>query len=232
MFQLEILSKSYLEFCEYQKNLNKKTLKAYRTDLQQFINFMAGSDGELSRTNISNYITYLHKPYRTKTIKRKIACLKAFFNYLEYDEIIEKNPFLKMKVKFQEPSLLPKTMPLITVQTILSTAYQELHQDNNTAFYTKTVLRDIAVLELLFATGARVSELCSLTINDVNLSEGYIKIYGKGSKERIVQIGNEDVLFSLKKYKNIFSLTEKSESFFFINRTGLEIVCQNSLSDS
>lgn len=220
MFQLEALAKNYLEFCKYQKNLNEKTLKAYKIDLYQFENFMKESNGELNKTNISNYITYLHKTYKAKTIKRKMACLKAFCNYLEYDEIIEKNPFIKMKVKFQEPTLLPKTIPLSIIQNILSSAYQELHKDKNTTFYIKTVLRDIAVLELLFATGVRVSELCALTVNDVNLSEGYIKVYGKGSKERIVQIGNVDVLSSLNVYKHAFSLIKSKGDFFFINRLG------------
>ena len=218
MFQIEALTKNYLEFCKYQKNLNDKTLKAYKIDLQQFTSFMKETDGDINKTNLSNYITYLHKTYKPKTIKRKVACLKAFCNYLEYDEIIEKNPFLKMKIKFQEPFLLPKTIPLITIQAILSTAYQKLCQNNNTAFYFKTVLRDIAVLELLFATGIRVSELCSLTINDVNLSEEYIKIYGKGSKERIVQIGNNEVLLALKDYKNTLPLPKSNSEFFFINQ--------------
>jgi integrase/recombinase XerD len=123
-----------------------------------------------------------------------------------------------MKIKFQEPFLLPKTIPLITIQAILLAAYQDLYQNNTTTFYYKTVLRDIAVLELLFATGIRVSELCSLTINDVNLSEGYIKIYGKGSKERIVQIGNKEVLLALTDYKNTLRLPKCNSGFFFINR--------------
>lgn len=220
MIQLELLTKKYLGFCKYQKNLNEKTIKAYTIDLNQFLSFMKESDGDLNKSNMSDYITYLHKTYKAKTIKRKIACLKAFCNYLEYDEIIEKSPFLKMRIKFKEPILLPKTIPLGTIQAVLSAAYQELQHDINTEFYNKTVLRDIAVLELLFATGVRVSELCSLTIDDVNLSEGYIKIYGKGSKERIVQIGNEDVLFALKEYKNAFSLTESKGNSFFINRLG------------
>lgn len=219
MFHLEAFAEKYLEFCKYQKGLSNKTIKAYRIDLQQFISFMKEGDGDLNKINLSNYITYLHKAYKVKTVKRKIACLKAFCNNLEYDEIIAKNPFSKMKIKFQEPSLLPKTIPLITIQAILSSAYQELSR-NNTAFRLRTILCDIAVLELLFATGIRVSELCSLSVNDVNLSDEYIKIYGKGSKERIVQIGNKEVLSALQKYINILPLPESGNEFFFANRLG------------
>lgn len=220
MYQLGALLENYFEFCKYQKNLNAKTLKAYKIDLRQFINFMQESDGELNKANISNYVTYLHKKYGIKTVKRKIASLKAFCNFLEYDEIIANNPFLKMKIKFQEPALLPKTIPLAVIQAVLTAAYRALSQDSSTAFYGNAVLRDIAVLELLFATGVRVSELCSLNISDVNLSEGHIKIYGKGSKERIVQVGNADVLSALKKYQNTFDFTKSQGKFFFINRLG------------
>ncbi len=220
MLNLYNLTTNYLEFCRYQKNLNDKSLKAYKIDLKQFVHFMKDTDCELSKSNVSNYITHLHKNYKPKTVKRKIACLKAFFNYLEYDEFIEKNPFSKMKIKFQEPSLLPKTVSLITIQAVLSATYQESFSQNKSTYFYNSVTRDIAVLELLFATGARVSELCSLTINDVNISDGVIKIYGKGSRERIVQIGNEDVLLALKKYKNAFFSTNNNEGFFFINRLG------------
>lgn len=217
MLQLEDLITNYLEFCKYQKNLNSKTLKAYNIDFQQFINYMRGTDGELNKINLSNYITILHKTYKPKTIKRKVACLKAFCNYLEYDEIIEKNPFSKMKTKFQEPMLLPRTIPLATIEAILSAAYQEINM-KKTAFHIKTVLRDIAVLELLFATGIRVSELCSLPIDDINLDDKFIRIYGKGSKERIVQIVNSDVLLALIDYSNGYAVEMRGGGFFFINR--------------
>ncbi len=218
MINLDKLTNNYLDFCKYQKNLNQKTLKAYRIDLNQFTFFINENKQDLNKTSISAYITHLHKNYKLKTIKRKIACLKAFFNYLEYEEVIENNPLAKMKIRFQEPTILPKTISLITIQTILSAAYQELHNENNTIFYNKVVTRDIAVLELLFASGVRVSELCSLTVENVDLCEGYIKIYGKGSKERIIQLGNEDVLQSLKRYKQAFSIEENGHSFFFLNR--------------
>ncbi len=218
MINIDILTKKYLDYCKYQKKLNDKSLKAYKIDLTQFTYFIKDNDYELNKTNISNFITYLHKTYKPKTVRRKIASLKAFCNFLEYDEIIEKNPFTKMKIKFQEPLLLPKTLSLNTIQAVLSAAYGELYLAKESTNYYNSVLRDIAVLELLFATGVRVSELCSLTVMDVNLSEGSIKIFGKGSRERIVHIANEDVLNSLKRYTNALPINKNG--FFFINRLG------------
>jgi integrase/recombinase XerD len=219
MIDLEKFTFNYLEYCQYQKNLNYKTLKAYNIDLKQFIKFICDSNDGLTRANLSNYITFLHKTYKPKSIKRKIASVKAFLNYLEYEGIIDENPFMKMRVKIQEPLKLPKTMPINTIQLIFSATYRGLSQQRNTSLHQyNTVLRDIAVLELLFATGIRVSELCSLMSGDVDLLEGTIKIYGKGSKERIVQIGNKDVLASLINYENAFTDKIRNTGYFFVNR--------------
>jgi integrase/recombinase XerD len=160
----------------------------------------------------------LHKSLRPKSVKRKIASIKAFCNYLKYEDIIEDNPFVKINVKFQEPFLLPKTIPLCTIQTILSTAYGKLSQPKSSKFQHSVYLRDIAVLELLFATGMRVSELCSLKPNDVNLKNGYIKIFGKGSKERLIQIENAEVLRSLVNYEKAFYDKILKADYFFVNK--------------
>ena len=218
MHNLKTLTSNYLEYCRYQKNLNCKTLKAYTIDLNQFSEFMNSTHDELSRASLSNYITLLHKSYKPKSIKRKIASLKAFCSYLEYEEIIDENPFSKIKVKFQEPFLLPKTISINVIQLLFSSAYKLLKKDDVSEYQHNTVLRDIAVLELLFATGIRVSELCSLTNKDVDLLEGTVKIYGKGSKERIVQIGNPAVLSALKDYRDTFEGKLLQVEYFFINR--------------
>lgn len=218
MLNLEKQTANYLEYCQYQKKLNLKTLKAYAIDLKQFIEFMNTTEGALNRSSLTNYITLLHKEYKPKSVKRKIASLKAFCSYMVYEEIVEENPFVKIKVKFQEPFLLPKTIPINIIQLLLSSAYKFLKREGGSEYQHNTVLRDIAVLELLFATGIRVSELCSLSDKDVDLTEGTVKIYGKGSKERIVQIGNPAVLAALKSYKSAFEDIIIHTDYFFINR--------------
>lgn len=219
MLNLLELTNSYLNFCKYQKNLNKKTLKAYRIDLRQFTEYIEQYNQELSRTILTGFITELHKKYKPKSAKRKIASVKAFFTFLEYEELIQENPFLKIKIKFQEPFLLPRTIPLAIIERLLTAAYQEACESAATSYQPhKAVLRDIAVLELLFATGVRVSELCNLHTNDVDLEQGNIKIYGKGSKERMVQIANAEVLQALKTYSNTFQADINTVGYFFINR--------------
>jgi len=210
----------YLSYCEYQKKLNPQTLKAYRIDLKQFSDFIKNSDGNLSKANINSYITHLHKNFKTKSVKRKLASVKALFNYLKFEEVLAENPFEKISVKFQEPSILPRTIPLKIIKSILLSAYDESLKEDISIYAKSCILRNIAVLELLFATGIRVSELCSLSPANIDLNAKYICIYGKGSKERLIQIPNAEVITALKKYYAAFSKQINNSNYFFINKNG------------
>lgn len=118
----------YIEYCEYRKRLDSKTLKAYKIDLNQYTNFCSDLSSCFCKDVVDNYITGLHKQYKPKTIKRKIASLKAFFHYMEYKEILEENPFKKLDIRFREPKLLPKTISFHSIQTFLSIIYAQKEQ--------------------------------------------------------------------------------------------------------
>ncbi len=208
----------YLEYCQYQKKLNTKTLKAYRIDIKQFQKFIETTDENITRSNLAAYAAHLHKKYKPKTVKRKIASIKAFCSWMEYEDIIQENPFSKINLKFHEPKILPKTIPLDVIQVLLKTAYAEAVNEQYTPYQIQVCLRDIAVLELLFASGMRVSELCSLKVEDINLDNGQVRIYGKGAKERIVNIANPDVLTALRKYKSAFLQQIEDNGHLFVNR--------------
>lgn len=228
MNNLKTLIKEYLAFDQYQKRLDLKTLRAYNTDLQQFSQQYPYANVEKITPNmLEHYISYLHQKYKPKTVKRKIASLKAFFHYLEYKEKIERNPFNKLQIKFREPIILPKTIPLHTVETFLSTLYHQL-KHAKTAYQKRNALRDIAVIELLFSTGMRISELCSLKANDINVYDGTILIYGKGAKERCMQIGNESVLSILSNYKREYFNEIQHCNHFFVNQSG-NILCDQTV---
>ena len=220
MRNLNTLKDEYLLFCQNQKCLDEKTLKAYKIDLIQFLK-MINTDllAEINTNLLENYICALHQTYKPKTAKRKIASVKAFFHYLEYKDYVSSNPFSKIHIKFREPVILPKTIPLNTVELFLSTMYNQLSFSKNDYQY-KNTLRDIAVIELLFATGMRISELCSLSPVNVNLINRTVLIYGKGSKERIIQIGNEDVYQILCKYVQEYQHEIERTGHFFINHLG------------
>lgn len=220
MNSLQTHLKNYLEYCEYQKKLDRKTLKAYRIDLAQFeTNMPISIISEITPDILEDFIAGLHQKYKPKTVKRKIASIKAFFHYLEYKELIDWNPFHKIKVRFREPVILPKTIPLYAMESLLTTVYK-YRKNAKTAYRRRNALRDAAVLETLFATGIRISELCSLKISDVNLYDKSILIYGKGSKERKIQIGNDDVLRILQEYQTDFINEIQSCNHFFANQNG------------
>lgn len=138
-------------------------------------------------------------------------------HFLLIDDIIDSNPFDKIDASFREPSLLPRTIPLNIINGILKAAYNERKLAKN-AYSDKMCLRDIAILEMLFATGARVSEMCSLTPDDIDLEYHSVRIFGKGSRERIVQIENTDVLEILREYSSAFSSDIIFSGYFFVNR--------------
>ncbi len=220
MDDFKIQLNNYLQFCQFQKRLDPKTLKAYRIDLTQFFDQLPVTDiGAITPDILEQFIAVLHQTCKPKTAKRKIASLKAFFHYLEYRDILEKNPFNKLQVKFREPVTLPKTISLSTVEHFLSTIYKQ-QREAGTSYQRKNAIRDAAVIETLFATGMRISELCTLQPRDIDLNEYTILIHGKGSKERIIQIGNEDVINILTKYHDVFYKQINECRHFFVNQNG------------
>ena len=207
----------YIEYCEYRKRLDSKTLKAYKIDLKQFEIFCTDLSDCFAKNVVDDFITNLHKQYMPKTVKRKIASLKAFFHHMEYKELLNENPFTKLEIRFREAKLLPKTIPFHSIQTFLSTLYaqKELAESE---YQLRCCIRDIAVIELLFATGMRISELCSLKPSDIDFESSNILIYGKGAKERIIQLGNQEVIAALVLYQETFKKDIEVCGYFFVNR--------------
>ena len=192
---------NYLKYCITQKRLDEKTIKAYRIDLTQFSN--KTNNIALEQINVDileDYISFLNNCYKPKTVKRKLASIKAFFHYLEYKDIIIFNPFNKMVMQFREPVILPKVIPLHTVEHFLSTIYKQLNEAD-TPYKRKNALRDVAAAEILFSTGT-------------------ILIYGKGDKERRITIGNNQVLQILNQYKKTYHSEINICHHFFANQSG------------
>ena len=119
MNTLEKYIAEYLEYCKYRKRLDTKSLKAYKIDLKQYRLFSCNSQDASSQDTVDHFITVLHKQYKTKTVKRKIASLKAFFHYLEYKDLLAESPFNKLDVHFRGAKLLPNTIPFHSIQKFL-----------------------------------------------------------------------------------------------------------------
>lgn len=171
----------------------------------------------LNREGINCYLFHLHDTYRQRTVKRKIASLKAFISYLEYEEIIDENPFRKINTRFKEEMILPRSIPRHIIMLLLDTMYKEKN-DSLPSGKKKVLIRDIAVIELLFATGLRVSELCALRTEDLDLQNGVFRIKGKGGKERCMQIGNDEVMAAIHEHYHTFQQEIDRQEYFFLNK--------------
>lgn len=190
---------SFLNHLVVEKGFSSNTLEAYRNDLDQFIEFVrdrnhvsnSGNDvngAPLAKEDwrlvdlslLTDYVSSLRnkKSYRDTTTARKVAALKSFFNFLVQEEAIEHDPTEFLSAPRVGRSL-PKYLSEEEVERLLTQAAKQGSPEGK---------RDWAMLELLYATGLRVSELVSLNIHDVNLHEGYIRCMGKGSRERIAYL--------------------------------------------
>ena len=120
MNDIQLHINNYLDYCLHQKRLDKKTIKAYHIDLNQFASYISETQlTDITQDTLESYISHLHENYQPKTVKRKIASLKAMFHYFEYKGLTTQNPFSNMQIKFREPTILPKTIPLHAVEYLL-----------------------------------------------------------------------------------------------------------------
>lgn len=217
MMKMPVLD-AYFAYCRFQKNLDPKTLKAYKIDLTQFLEW-SQSRIEVSRTEMEQYIEMLVQRYKITTVKRKVAAIKAFYRYLVYEEQMQHSPFEKIQLRFRQELLLPRTIDPGTLSKIFVAAYQAREYATTTTG-KKIATRDVAVLELLFASGVRVSELCTITCDTLDLHTRVVLIHGKGNKERQIYLASPQVLAALTTYSKDRKLLESEEPFFFLNRDG------------
>ncbi|MDR2672009.1 MAG: tyrosine-type recombinase/integrase [Coriobacteriales bacterium] len=197
--------KDYLNYCEAVRRLDTKTLRAYRCDLEQFILWLGERRKGLNKEALCSYIAYLNSRYAVSSVKRKLASIKAFAFYVEENRG-EKNPFYGMRLNIKEPRRLPRTIPKESLNKLFATLYASVeHFSDKPSAQTSlrrqfSIARDRVIFELMIATGLRVSELCSLDTESLSTSDKTLRIMGKGAKERILQIENENTTKALNVY--------------------------------
>ncbi|MEP1095970.1 MAG: tyrosine-type recombinase/integrase [Cyclobacteriaceae bacterium] len=208
----------FLDHCEFEKNLSEKTIVFYRIDLLQFLDFVTLQKvrviNKIDKHIVKAYVQHLSK-FEPRTVKRKIASSKAYLNFLEFEDYIVVNPYRKIRVRIKEPKQLPVVLELEEIQSLLSVVKKEGDKvsDKGGHQYMEKV-RDLAILELLFATGIRVSELYNLTNENINLESGKVLVNGKGNKERIVQVCNPETLKTLEHYYKLYEDRLAKSGFF------------------
>ncbi len=215
----------FLDFLAVEQGYSENTIAAYRNDLSQFGRFLAEVDplaaswAEVGKDNIVNYILHLKdREYASSTVARKVAAIKSFFHFLLADGIIEEDPTVTLdspKVKKR----LPKALGHDLVNSLLEEASKSS---------TPKGQRDKALLELLYATGMRVSELVLLNIDDVNLASANVRCFGKGAKERIIPVYDRAV-YALEEYLQKGRprlMKDPKEKALFLNHRGKRLTRQ------
>ncbi len=217
--EIAVAIMEFLWHCRFEKKLDEKTIQAYRADLRQMaeITGTARDIFDISKTDIKNYLQQI-AGFKHKTIKRKIATLRSMLNYLEceYEDYI--NPMRKMQIKMKEPIRLPVVMTIEELRRILDSLYCRSDKCARGTYAYTAAVRNIAVVELLFASGMRVSELCSLRNRDVDMENGEVRIIGKGNKERIIHICQPETLQALHRWLKLKNGVCDSRAPFFTNR--------------
>lgn len=206
-----------------EKNFSKHTAKAYCSDVLSFLIWMDDeSCEEVNFSKVREYFHYIQKfNYKKTTIARKIASVRTFYKFLYRERKVDSNPAMNLTLP-KRPKSLPKFLTPDEVEKIL----------NNVKIETPAGFRNRAILELLWATGMRVSELSGLNFGDLNLENNEIRVFGKGAKERIVLISDRAKRY-LEQYINSarglivapeYTTPDKSDnSPLFINNTGYRL---------
>ena len=220
MWEYEIIE--YQNHLKLERSLSNNSIEAYLNDIKKLTDFLKsrGNDSlkysEVDIDVINDFIEYLYKlGISSYTQARIISGIKSFFNYLVYEEKILANP----TELIESPKLnkkLPDTLNINEIDKIL----------NSIDLSTYEGTRNRAIIETLYSCGLRVSELINITIQNLYLDVGFIKVIGKGSKERLLPIGSsaiKHINVYLKNYRKSFKVIDGNEGFLFLNRRGKKL---------
>ena len=209
---------AFLNSLIIEKGLSKNTIQSYESDIYQLYQWNLSTNKkritELKKIDTSQYVSYLfNQNLKSSSVNRKISSLKTFFNFLLKKKLISANPFAD-QIMPKKPISLPKSISEDDVVKLLDAPKVD----------SLIGLRDRAMLELLYASGVRISELVNIKFSDLDLDRNIIKVFGKGSKERLVPFGEDAAQWisayidERKKNKDLASI-----KYIFLNNRGTKI---------
>jgi integrase/recombinase XerD len=210
--------KSFLNYLSAEKGLSKNTVESYRRDLKKYLNFLSSADKDIISVDRPALVDFIEKlrehGYALSSICRFISSVKGLYRYLLIESLIKEDPSenLQSPKKWER---LPKSLSITEVESFFESALSP-------EISGPAVMRDFVMFELLYSSGLRVSELISMKIEDINFEAGFIRILGKGSKERIVPV-NMRVIESMKKYillQRAEILDRRTSPYLFVTRRG------------
>ncbi|MCS7230053.1 MAG: tyrosine recombinase [Candidatus Kryptonium sp.] len=215
--------RKFLEYLDIEKNYSQRTIQSYHDALYEFYSFIINEAqreanvARIDRSLIRDFLSYLHSRGLKKTsISTKLSALKSFFKFLNKFKFISSNPTIGFSLKTE------KTLPVFLEESKIEKLM------NLPDLKTDEGIRDKAILETLYSTGIRVSELCGMNIEDVDFASQTIKVLGKGSKVRFVPFGKK-AKEALKTYLNIRknfitpNQTDDDKKALFLSKNGKRI---------
>lgn len=210
----------FLTYLSVEKGLSRNTVNAYATDLKKYLLFMNGQGRapvKAGKSDILNFLELLRSDgYTISTVCRYISSIKALYKFLLLEKRIQDDPTENLQTP-KKWERVPKALSVSEVKDLL-----------DATFSPKTALRDSSMLELLYSSGLRVSELVNIKLGDIHFDAGFIRVLGKGSKERIVPVN----LRALEKIKNYSEkerpgiLKKKQSQYLFVTRSGRSMTRQ------
>ncbi len=213
---MDDLLDSFLSYLVVEKGLSENTLESYGRDLKKFLLFIKSrgitSAREIKYGDILDFMIHSREEgLNATTIVRSMVSIKQFFKYLLSEKVLSEDPTAHIKTPKMKKAI-PGVISLDDVESILGAPDES----------TPEGLRDAAMLEILYATGIRVSELIGLKLNDVNFELGFVVVYGKGSKERVVPIGDKarEKLLSYLRDSRPTLLKGREAKALFVTRRG------------
>ena len=213
--------KYFLSYLEVERNFSSHTIRAYGADITAFLIWLDGKHLEdIKYSNVKEYLLFIYKfNYSKTTLARKISAIRTFYKYLYREKITDSNPVVGINSPKRQKKL-PEVLSEQEIEQIL----------NQVDISTPAGFRNRTILELLYATGMRISELCSLTYQNLNLDNDEITVFGKGQKERIVLVSKRAKNFLedyLKTARNLiakgYEVSQNQDSPLFINNTGFKL---------
>ncbi|MEB7452410.1 site-specific tyrosine recombinase XerD [Lysinibacillus sp. VIII_CA] len=224
MNEFQYAVEDYIHFIQVERQLSVNTLASYRRDLESYVNFLQNAEGmanfnHIERTTILRHLEQLRVQGKTsRTIARHISSIRSFHQFLLREKRAESDPTVHLEMPTIEQKL-PKILSIEEIEALLTAPNRSKPQG----------IRDLAMLELLYGSGMRISELIALDLADIHLTMGFVRVFGKGGKERIIPLG-KSALSAISTYLNnargqLQGKYPKTDAFF-INQRGKRLTRQ------
>ena len=206
----------FIDYLRFEKKYSENTISSYKRDLNKLNSYLKKDFTKLTKADIQKYIQNLSKNESSNTISRTISSLKSFYKFLEINKYTNTNPLTTI-ISPKTARKLPKVLSEEEVNKLL-----DINLNNDFDYRNK------AMLELMYSSGLRVSELINLTVNDVDLKNSLVRIFGKGSKERIVPLNDyaTEALNNYILYHRPKLFKQKENNYLFLNNHGNQMTRQ------